>query len=104
MTESVTEESVEIAGVQVRSVSVSASGHTVEELLFYNVAEAEAVHGRPFDDELDGEIQMAMFPPAPKRSARLGGGDGCPRPGGLDGLREDEGGVPGAGALPPAGT
>ena len=65
MTESVTEESVEIAGVQVRSVSVSASGHTVEELLFYNVAEAEAVHGRPFDDELDGEIQMAMFPAGP---------------------------------------
>ena len=26
-----------------------------------DVAEAEAVHGRPFDDELDKHIQMGMF-------------------------------------------
>ena len=30
-------------------------------MLSYDVAEAEAVHGWPFDDELDSKIQMAMF-------------------------------------------
>ena len=40
-------------------------------------------------------------PAKPQRAARPGGGDGRPRPGGLDGcLREDAGGVPGAGDLP----
>ena len=37
------------------------SGHTVEQVLSFDVAEAEAVHGRPFDDELDRHIQMGMF-------------------------------------------
>ena len=32
-----------------------------QQALFYEVAEAEAVHGRTFDEELDHEIQMAMF-------------------------------------------
>ena len=58
---STTERSGEIAGVHVRWVSVIVSGHTVEQVLFYDVAEAEAVHGRPFDDELDHEMQMHMF-------------------------------------------
>ena len=40
MTASVTERSAEIAGVHVRWVSVIVSGHTVEEVLFYDVAEA----------------------------------------------------------------
>ena len=61
MTASTTEETVEVAGVQARRVSVLVAGHTVEQVLLYDVAEAEAVHGRPFDEELDYEIQMAMF-------------------------------------------
>ena len=104
MTESVTGESVEIAGVQVRSVSVSASGHTVEELLFYNVAEAEAVHGRPFDDELDGEIQMAMFPPAPNGQRALAVATDVPALADWTDSEKMRGEYRGAGALPPAGT
>ena len=61
MTASTTEETVEVAGVQVRWLKVTVSGHTVQQVLLYDVAEAEAVHGRPFDDELDHEIQTAMF-------------------------------------------
>ena len=33
----------------------------VEQVLRYEVAEAEKVYGRPFDDELDAHIQMGMF-------------------------------------------
>ena len=58
---STTEQSGEMAGVHVRWVSVIVEGHTVEQVLFYDVAEAEAVFGRPFDAELDHEMQMTMF-------------------------------------------
>ncbi len=58
---SVTETTGEIRGVQVRWVSVVVSGHTVEQVLSYDIAEAEAVHGRPFDDEMDRSMQMGMF-------------------------------------------
>ena len=58
---SVTEESMKIAGVQVRWISVIVSGHTVEQMLSYDVAKAEAVFGRPFDDEMDTEIRFAMY-------------------------------------------
>ena len=58
---STTEETVEIAGVHVRWLSVIVSGHTVEQVLFYDIAEAEAVHSRPFDNQLDHDMQMAMF-------------------------------------------
>ena len=51
----------EIRGVNVRWVEVLVAGHTVEQVLSFDVAEAEAVHGRPFDDELDEHIQMGMF-------------------------------------------
>ena len=43
---SITEQSGEMAGVHVRWVSVIVEGHTVEQVLFYDVAEAEAVFGR----------------------------------------------------------
>ena len=33
----------------------------MEQVLSYDVAEAEAVHGRPFDDEMDRHIQLGMF-------------------------------------------
>ena len=56
-----TEESFEIAGVRMRLVSVVVAGHTVEQLLSYDVAEAEAVLGRPFDDEMDSGLRMAMY-------------------------------------------
>lgn len=46
-----------------RSVSVVVSGHTVEQLLSYDVAEAEAVFGQPFDDKLDTGLWMAMYSP-----------------------------------------
>ena len=58
---SVTEQSVEIAGVQVRWVDVVLNGHTVEQVLSYDVAEAEAVFGRPFDDAMDTRMRFAMF-------------------------------------------
>ena len=58
---SVTEQSVEIAGVQVRWVDVVLDGHTVEQVLSYDVAEAEAVFGRPFDDAMDTRMRFAMF-------------------------------------------
>ena len=61
MTAEVKEQSGEIRGVNVRWASVIVAGHTVEQVLFFDVAEAEAVHGRPFDDELDENIQMGMF-------------------------------------------
>ena len=61
MTAEVKEQVGEIRGVNVRWVNVIVAGHTVEQVLSFNVAEAEAVHGRAFDDELDEHIQMGMF-------------------------------------------
>ena len=57
----VTERTGEIRGVNVRWITVTVAGHTVEEILLYDVAEAETVYGKPFDDELDRHIQMGMF-------------------------------------------
>ena len=57
----VSERASEIRGVKVRWVTVRVAGHTVEQVLLYDVAEAEAVYGRPFDDEMDKHIQMGMF-------------------------------------------
>ena len=53
MTAEVTERTGQIRGVTVRWIDVIVEGHTVEQVLLFDVAEAEAVHGRPFDDELD---------------------------------------------------
>ncbi len=61
MVAEVTERLGNIRGVDVRWVNVIVSGHTVEQVLLFDVAEAEAVYGRPFDDELDYDIQMGMF-------------------------------------------
>lgn len=61
MTAEVTEQTGEIRGVSVRWVNVIVAGHTVEQVLSFDVAEAEAVYGRPFDDEMDEYIQMGMF-------------------------------------------
>ena len=61
MTASVREQSGEIHGVQVRRLHVCVEGHTVEQVLCYAIAEAEAVYGRPFDDAMDREIQMGMY-------------------------------------------
>ena len=61
MTAEVTERSGQIRGVNVRWIDVIVKGHTVEQVLLFDIAEAEAVHGRPFDDELDKHIQMGMF-------------------------------------------
>ena len=61
MRAAVTDQTGEIRGVRVRWVNVMVAGHTVEQLLSFDVAEAEAVHGRPFDDEMDTHIQMGMF-------------------------------------------
>ena len=57
----VTEETVEIAGVQVRWVRVTVSGHIVEQVLSYDIVEAEAVFRRPFDDQMDTAMRMAMY-------------------------------------------
>ena len=61
MTAKVTERTGQIRGVAVRWVDVIVAGHTVEQVLSFDVAEAEAVHGRPFDDELDEHIRRGMF-------------------------------------------
>ena len=61
MTADVTEQTGHIRGVNVRWVEIIVAGHTVEQVLSYDVAEAEAVHGRPFDDDLDRNIQRGMF-------------------------------------------
>ena len=61
MTAEVRERTGEIRGVNVRWVNVIVAGHTVEQILSFDAAEAEAAHGRPFDDELDRYIQMGMF-------------------------------------------
>ena len=58
---SVTERSGKIRGVDVRWVAVIVEGHTVEQVLSYDVAEAEAVFGRPFDDAMDDEMRMGMY-------------------------------------------
>ena len=57
----VSERESEIRGVKVRWVTVSVAGHTVEQVLSFDVAEAEAVYGRSFDEELDKHIQLGMF-------------------------------------------
>lgn len=57
----VTEGFKEIRGVTVRLATVSVAGHTVEQVMSYDVAEAEAVYGRPLDDEMDKHIQLGMF-------------------------------------------
>ena len=61
MTAKVTEHTGEIRGVSVRWVKVTVAGHTVEQVLSFDVAEAESVHGRSFDNEMDRHIQMGMF-------------------------------------------
>ena len=58
---SVKEQTGEIRGVNVRWVSVIVAGHTAEQVLSFDVAEAEAVYGRPFDDEMDEHLQMGVF-------------------------------------------
>ena len=57
----VTEQTAEIRGVNVRLATVTVAGHTVEQVLSFDIAEAEAVYGRPFDEEMDKHIQMGMF-------------------------------------------
>ena len=61
MTASVREQNLEIAGVRVRRLNIVVSGHTLQQLLFFDIADAEAVHGRPFDDDLGAEIQAGML-------------------------------------------
>ena len=61
MTAEVTERTGQVRGVNVRWVDIIVAGHTVEQALSFDVAEAEAVHGRAFDDNLDRHIQMGMF-------------------------------------------
>ena len=58
---SVTERSGKIRGVDVRWVDVIVEGHTVEQVLLFDVADAEAAFGRPFDDKMDSEMRFAMY-------------------------------------------
>ena len=61
MTAEVREQTGEIRSVQVRWLHVCVAGHTVEQVLCYAVAEAEAADGRPFDDAMDREVQLGMY-------------------------------------------
>ena len=61
MSTEVIERSGNIRGVKVRWVDVLVAGHNVEQFLSYDVAEAEVVYGRPFDAEMDRNIQMGLF-------------------------------------------
>lgn len=53
----VTERAAAIRGVNVRWFTVEVARHTVEEILLCDVAEAESVCGKPFDDELEKHTQ-----------------------------------------------
>ena len=55
MTAEVTERTAQIRGVNVRWADVIVAGHTVEQVLSFDVAEEEAEYGRPFD------VEMGMF-------------------------------------------
>ena len=59
MTAEVVELTGQIRGVNVRWADVIVAGHTVEQVLSFDIAEAE--YGRPFDDEMDRHIQLGMF-------------------------------------------
>ena len=61
MNSEVIEKTGDIRGIKISWVDVLVAGHTVEQVLSFDVAEAEAVYGRPFDDEMDRHIQMGMF-------------------------------------------
>ena len=61
MAAEVRERTGNIRGVRVRRVDIIVAGHTVEQVLSFDVAEAEAVHGRSFDGEMDNYMQMGMF-------------------------------------------
>ena len=56
-----TSRTAEIRGVPVGLAEVRIQGHVVEQVLWYEVAQAERAYGRPFDDQLDADIQMGMF-------------------------------------------
>lgn len=51
----------EICGVAVRLAEVRVAGHVVEQALSYDISEAEAVRGHPFDEEMDRYMQMGML-------------------------------------------
>ena len=61
MTAEVTERTGEIRGVNVRWVNVVVTGHTVEQVLSFDVAEAEDMHGRPFDDDSSIPARLAQL-------------------------------------------
>ena len=61
MTAIVREQTGEIRGVKVRWVEVIVAGHTIEQVLSFDVEEAEKEYGRPFDDKMDKHIQLGMF-------------------------------------------
>ena len=61
MTSETREITATIRGVKVELIEVIVEGHTVEQVLRYEVEEAEKAHSRPFDDELDRHMQMGMF-------------------------------------------
>ena len=57
----VEERTATMRGVTVRWTGVILAGHTIEQVLSYDVAEAEAFHGRPFDAAMFEHIQLGMF-------------------------------------------
>ena len=50
-------------GVEHSLASVILAAHTIERVLSYDVAEAEAFYGRPFDPAMDEHIQLGMLAP-----------------------------------------
>lgn len=50
-----------IRGVPVQWAEVSIEGHIVEQVLWYEVADAEREYGRSFDEAMDRHLQMGMF-------------------------------------------
>ena len=51
----------EIRGVRVRLVEVVVAGHIVEQVISYDMAEAEGVHSQPFGEDVDRILQGGMF-------------------------------------------
>ena len=49
-----------VRGVRVRLVKAVVGGHIVEQVIVYDVSEAEAAHGQPFGEDVDRSMRRGM--------------------------------------------
>lgn len=50
----------EVRGVRVRLAEAVVGGHVVEQVIVYDVAEAEAAHSQPFGEDVDSSMQSGL--------------------------------------------